>query len=228
MSIREDIQKLEPGALVEMYQLDVGTESYRFHSGVNSLNGDVVWRGDTYFRFPIEADGFEWKSSGTLPRPKLKVANITGLVGALVRQSNDLVGCRFVRRRTMAKYLDAINFPGGVNPSADPVSALPDEIFSIDRKSGENAVVIEFELAAAMDVQGTRLPRRQIVQNVCTSKYRSAECGYTGPMVDIEGNPTTDPMKDVCSKRLTDGCKARWGAMMQLPYGGFPAAGLLR
>ena len=178
MTIREDIQKLEPGTLVQLFEIYVGVDVFRFHAGLNAIGGDVVFGGQTYIRFPIDADGFELKGSGTLPRPRLRVANVTGLVGALVRENNDLVGCKVVRRRTFAKYLDAVNFPGGVNPTADPSAALPTEVYFVDRKSAENAVAVEFELASAMDVHGVRLPRRQVIQNVCTWRYRSAECGY--------------------------------------------------
>lgn len=228
MSIREDIQKLEPGALVELFEVHVGVEVFRFHAGVNKLGGDVVWQGETYIRFPIDADGFEWRGNGTLPRPKLRVANVTGLVGALARENNDLVGSKVIRRRTFARYLDAVNFPGGSNPAADPNAALPDEVYFIDRKATENAVVVEFELAAALDVHGVKLPRRQVVQNVCTWRYRSPECGYAGGAVaDINDQATTDMGSDQCGKRLAS-CKLRFGAFAELPFGAFPSAGLLR
>lgn len=228
MTIREDIQKLDPGAIVEMFEVHVGVDVFRFHSGTNQLGGDLVWQGNEYLRFPIEADGFEWKGSGTLPRPKLRVANVTGLVGALVRENNDLVGCKVIRRRTFARYLDAVNFPGGVNPAADPNAAFPDEVYFIDRKATENAVVLEFELAAAMDVHGVLLPRRQVIQNVCTWRYRSAECGYAGGAVaDINDAATSDMAADQCGKRLAS-CKLRFGNYAELPFGGFPAAGLIR
>lgn len=228
MNIREAIQKLEPGAIVTLFEIHVGDEVFRFHSGANALGGDVVWQGDTYIRFPIDAEGFEWRGQGTLPRPKLRAANVTGLLGALVRESNDLVGCMVVRRRTFARYLDAVNFPGGVNPSADPLAGLPDDVYFIDRKATENAVVVEFELAAALDVHGVKLPRRQVVQNVCTWGYRSAECGYAGGAVaDINDQPTSDLAADQCGKRLAS-CKLRFGAFAELPFGGFPAAGLIR
>ena len=228
MTIREDIQKLEPATLVQLFEIYVGVDVFRFHAGLNAIGGDVVFGGQTYIRFPIDADGFELKGSGTLPRPRLRVANVTGLVGALVRENNDLVGCKVVRRRTFAKYLDAVNFPGGVNPTADPSAALPTEVYFVDRKSAENAVAVEFELASAMDVHGVRLPRRQVIQNVCTWRYRSAECGYAGGAVaDINDQATTVLASDQCGKRLAS-CKLRFGNYAELPFGGFPAAGLIR
>lgn len=228
MTVRSDIQKLEPGALVELYEIHVGVDVFRFHSGVNALESSVVWQGETFQRFPIDASGFEARGSGTLPRPKVSVANVTGLIGALVRENNDLVGCKFIRRRVFAQYLDAVNFPGGVNPTADPNAGLSVDVYFVDRKATENAVVVEFELAAAMDVHGVKLPRRQVVQNVCTWRYRSAECGYAGGAVaDINDQPTTVLGEDQCGKRLGS-CKLRFGAFSELPFGAFPSAGLIR
>ena len=230
--IETDVQKLNPGAIVEMFELDAtqpGGDVLRWHNGVNALGNDVVWIGSTYSRFPVEATGFAKSSNGTMPRPMLRVANVSGLIGAMVRELDDLMGSKITRRRTFVKYLDAVNFPGGVNPQADPNCAFPDEVWFIDRKSGENGIFIEFELTAAFDVQGVKLPRRQCIQNVCTWRYRSAECGYSGDaMFDSLGNPTTDPSKDVCSKRLGDGCKVRFGEWAPLPFGAFPGVGLVR
>lgn len=230
--IESDVQKLNPGAIFEGFELDataLGGDVLRWHSGVNALGNDVVWQGETYSRFPVEASGFERSTTGTLPRPVVKVANVSGLIGALARSLDDLMGAKITRRRTFVKYLDAVNFPGGVNPQADPNCAFGDEIWFIDRKAAENGVFISFELAAAFDVQGVKLPRRQAIQNVCTWRYRSAECGYTGEaMFDKNGNPTTDPALDQCSKRLSDGCKVRFGEFAQLPFGGFPGVGLVR
>ena len=231
MTVAADIQKPDPGALVELFELDataLGGDVLRWHNGVNALGSDVVFDGLLYTRLPVMASGFEKRGSGTLPRPKLSVANITGLVGALVREFDGLVGARVTRRRTFARYLDAVNFPGGVNPEADPNAVFPDEVWFIDRKESENGVFVQFELAAAFDVAGVMLPRRQCVQNVCPWQYRSAECGYTGGAVaDKNDQATTDVAQDRCGKRLTS-CRLRFGAFAELPFGGFPGCGLVR
>jgi len=231
MAIASDIQTLAPGALVDLFELDasaLGGVVTRFHAGVNALGSDVVWDGDTYTRFPIEAEGFEWNGQGTIPRPKIRAANANGLIGALARELQDLVGAKLTRRRTFVKYLDAVNFPGGVNPTADPNCGFPDEVWFVDRKSAENGLYVERELSAAFDVAGVALPRRQCIQNVCTWRYRSAECGYTGGAVaDKNDVATTDPAKDACGKRLNS-CKKRFGTYNKLPFGGFPGVGLIR
>lgn len=228
-SVASDVQKLAPGNLVELFTLDataIGGPVHHFHAGTNGLQQSVVFGGVVYVPWPIEASGFEMTSKGTLPTPMMKVANITGLVSEMCKSLDDIVGAKVTRRRTFAKYLDAINFPGGVNPSADPTAKFPDEIWFIFRKTNETKVFVEFDLSSAMDVQGVKLPRRQVIANCCTWKYRGAECGYTGTnYFDANDAPTTAD-QDQCSKRMT-ACKLRFGAYAELPFGGFPGAGRL-
>ena len=230
MSIKSDVQKLNPGALIELFILDatpIGGELYHFHAGTNELLGEVVWQGVSYTRYPVEADGFEWRGTGTAPRPKIRAANIGGVLGAAVRMSDDLIGARVFRKRTFARYLDAVNFKAG-NPTADPTVAFPDEIYFIDRKATENRVMIEWELVSATDLVGVKLPRRQIIANVCPWRYRGEECNYTGgPVADVNDYATSDAARDACGKRIKS-CKLRFGANGVLRFGGFPAAGLVR
>lgn len=223
------IHDLSPGAVVELFELDLsryGHAPVRFHAGTNAVGADIVWRAEVYQRFPVEGTGFEMKSQGTLPRPKLTVANVTGIISALCKQCGDLVGCRVVRRRTLARYLDAANFPGG-NPTADPDEAFPDDIFYVNQKTAETKVAVEFELAVAWDVEGVQLPRRQVIQNMCPWRYRADGCGYAGgPVADENDVPTFDSARDRCGKRLAS-CILRF-RNEPLPFGGFPGVGQYR
>jgi lambda family phage minor tail protein L len=221
--ITADLQKLAPGSIIDLYELDatnIGSSLFRWVPEVNELNNDIVWQGNTYTRFPIEVSGFARRGKGTQPRPTIKMSNIGGLVGVLVRDFEDMVGAKFTRRRTFVKYLDAANFSGG-NAQADPNVALPDEIWFVDRKASEDGIFISFELASAMDLTNAKIPKRQVTQNVCAWQYRSGECGYTGGAVaDITDNPTSDISKDVCGHRVSS-CKLRFGENSPLPFGGF-------
>ena len=137
---------------------------------------------------PIEADGFDY-SGKTLPRPKLKIANILGTITSLLLTlPQGLEGAKVTRLRTLERYIDDDNFaPGSIlledgdvllledgsqlsmegisNPHGDADSSMlfPTEVFYIDRKSGENRLAVEFELAASFDIQGVRLPKRQVL-----------------------------------------------------------------
>lgn len=114
MTIAQDIQLLSTSARVELFELDSTAQGggvLRFHNGLNGLLQPVIWQGLSYTPGPIEATGFEYSGQGQAPRPRLKVANVNGLMGALVRETGDLLGAKLTRRRTLAKYLDAENYP---------------------------------------------------------------------------------------------------------------------
>jgi lambda family phage minor tail protein L len=226
MSITVEIQSLAPSALMEFFILDtsnlVGGGIARFHAGTNELQTSVWWQGYEYLPLPVEAEGFDVNTKGAAPRPRIRVANIDGLFSAEVRQNDDLIGCKVIRKRTFAKYLDARNFKSGTNPSADPNQYLADDIWFVDRKVSENKYLIEWELASAFDVQGVMLPFRQVVQNSCPWRYRGPECGYVGGYVDKNDVVTSDSSKDYCAKHLSS-CRVRFGSNY-LPFGGFPGA----
>lgn len=230
-TITSEIQKLAPSAIVELFQLDLtmfGDQIYYFHAGTNELKQSVIWQGQEYIAYPIQVSGFEFTAGGQLPRPKLIASNALGTITFLILAFQDLLGAKVTRKRTMVKYLDAVNFDGGINPLADPTAEFPDDIYYIQMKMNENPEYVEFELSASFDVQGVKLPRRQIVQNVCPWKYRGPECGYTGTnYFNAIDQPVGNLNQDVCGKRLTS-CRLRFGQFAELPFGGFPAAGLIK
>ena len=80
---------------------------------------------------------------------------------------NDLTGAKVTRIRTMAKFVDAANFSGAINPfgTPDPNAEFPREVYYIDRKSAENREVVQFELAAVFDMAGIRAPKRQCTRS---------------------------------------------------------------
>ena len=170
-----EVQKINPSAIIELFTLQLdnslhgATTTYRFHSGSNlNANGEIVWAGNAYQRFPIEATGFAYQR-GQIPRPKLVVSNALGTISAIlltVNQTttgNDLTGATVTRIRTMARFLDAVNFPGSSNPlgTPDPTAEFKRQIYVIDRKAAETREIVEFELAGAIDMAGVRAPKRQ-------------------------------------------------------------------
>ena len=170
-----DLQKINPSAIIELFSLTLdstlhgASTVYRFHNGSSLVsNGDIVWAGNSYVKMPIQAEGFAYQK-GQLPRPTLTVSNALGTITAIllnvnaVTTGNDLTGATITRIRTLARYLDAVNFPGNTNPlgTPDPTAEFPQEIYKIDRKSAENRLVVEFELAAVFDLAGIRAPKRQ-------------------------------------------------------------------
>ena len=410
MSIYGELQGFNSGQWVEMYSLDLtpfGGDIMRFYSGTNEMNQPLVWQGNQYLAYPCQVTGFSQSSSGAVSRPKLKLANVNGVISTVLMQSGGIEGARFVRKRTKVKFLDAVNFPsrrnlllntsdlsaaswstatsapsivssklwrgeypfceitkikttsseyrghqvgeisvgtvltlsmvlsrgtsttlsagiyastgwgensdssarivsgpgqiarqtgaifqvsgltedytiieitrtfvassastsayiypGGSssttvgasvlvaapqleigsestqyqpigntwsqNPTADPSAGLPDDVFYVTRKESEDADSVSFELGPSTDLQGVSIPGRIITASYCPFKYRGEACGYTGGAVaTAAGVATTDLMSDRCGKRPSD-CKLRFGDTAQLPFGGFPACGLVR
>lgn len=230
-----DLQAIAPSAVIELFELQLNVtqhgvnDVYRFHAGASlNANGEIVWAGNNYLRFPVEAEGFAYEGKGTLPRPRIRCSNIMGTITALLLSlPAGLAGAKVTRIRTLARYIDAVNFPGNVNPygTPDPTAEFPREIYYVDRKSAETRDVVEFELAAAFDLAGVRAPKRQCISNICQWKYRSAECGYVGTSYFNENDqPVAGAGQDVCGKRLSS-CKARFGATAELPFGSFPGIG---
>jgi lambda family phage minor tail protein L len=166
-----ELQKANPSSIIELFILELSSTIhgastvYRFHAGTNqNANGNIIFDGQTYTRMPIEADGFEYNGQ-QLPRPTLRVSNILGtFTTILLTLSMGLEGAKVTRRRTLLRYIDAANFPSSNSPYTPDTSALfPDEIYVIDRKSSETREIVEFELAAKIDVMGVRLPKRQVL-----------------------------------------------------------------
>lgn len=129
-------------------------------------------------------------SKGSLPRPRLSVSNINGFVSnLLLLNTNSLDGATVTRRRVFARFLDASNYPTPtpIWVTPDTTAAFPDEPFIINRKVLENPQVVQWELASPLEANNARLPRRQLIANVCTWKYRqSGTCNYSGaPVSDV-------------------------------------------
>ena len=170
-----DLQKINPSAIIELFTITTdatlhgSSTTYRFHNGTSlNANGDIVWASNTYTKMPIQAEGFAF-TNGQLPRPTLTISNALGTITAIllnvnaVTTGNDLTGSTVKRIRTLARYLDASNFSAGTNPlgTPDPTAEFPQEIYKINRKSGENREAVQFELAAVFDLAGVRAPKRQ-------------------------------------------------------------------
>ena len=170
-----ELQSINPTSIIELFTIELNTSLhgsntiYRFHNGANmNANGQVVWAGNSYLRFPIECSGFEFGSSGTLPRPTITISNILGTITSILQDvntttpGNDLNGAKFTRIRTLAQFLDAVNFTGNTNPygTPDPTAEFPQEIYFLDRKVTENREIVTWEAQSALDLINVKLPKR--------------------------------------------------------------------
>ena len=213
----EELAEIAPSAIIELFEMTLdatlhgSSDTYRWHNGANAdVSGNIVWNGNTYTRLPIQADGFDYTNTGSLPRPTLTVSNLDSTMTTLLilvnatTAGNDLGGATVKRIRTLKKYLDG-------EAAADPHAKFPDEVWYVDRKASENRDAVSFELASKFDLAGVMLPKRQLIANICQWKYRGAECGYTGTRYfNINDGVESTLANDICGKRLAS-CELRFG-----------------
>ena len=222
--ITSQLQGIAPTEVIELFQLELNADqhgvnqTYYFDGGRQNDGRGVTFGGQLYTSIPMEADGFAYNGQGSLPRPTLRISNLFSTITALIATlPNGLEGAKVTRIRTLARYIDDVNFTGepfllitqggdllttesgdffeGIgsegNPHGTPDSTaiFPREIYYVDRKSAENRNLIEFELASAFDLAGVRAPKRQCISR-CQWVYKSAECGYdptVGPGKTVDG-----------------------------------------
>ncbi|EMB6103173.1 phage minor tail protein L [Acinetobacter baumannii] len=232
MTLQSDFQKLEPGGLIHLYELDAssyGVGTLRFHG--HQQMGSIFWQGQEFEAISLDVSGLEMRSDGKASAPTLTIANnlngIQGAISAYCLQCKDFVGSKLKVITTLSKYLDAKNFPEG-NPSASNESK--EQIWYIEQKTSENVQQVTFELSNPIDFEGLRIPVRQITSlcHWCTmGNYRGEECGYIGTAMYTEKDePTDNPALDRCGGRLSS-CRIRFGENKPLPFGGFPASSLM-
>ena len=233
--VAAEIQKLEPSALIELFELTYTAEvnginqTIKYHAGTNEVKGTIVFGGKRYDPLPVQVTGFDKKTHGTLPRPKLKVSNVNNALSAFILLYNPLQG-KVQRIQTHKKFLDAVNFTSGVNLTADSSAIVTtDDIWYIDRVSAENPEFVEFELSPKINLQGFRIPRRVITEH-CPWLYRGDECGYKGNKCFNE-NDEQITGGTLAQRKALDRCGHKYSSCQlrfpkgdkgkDLPFGGF-------
>ena len=233
--IIDELVKLNPSVLVELYVLDVSeltpTEGttppagtlFRFYNGgLNELEDIVVWQNNAYTPFPIEVTGYSIEGDKQTPRPTLTISNLDSIIQELIVAYDDLLGAKIIRKRTFAKFMDSINFCID-NVFADPTQELPDTVFYVNKKISESMDVVSFELSSPWDVDDLKLPSRIMAGDICYWKYRDTTCAYAGTGYwDAVDEPVGTINEDVCGKHLSS-CKLRYPGDIPIPFGGFPA-----
>ena len=163
-----------------------------------------------YIAIPIQIEGIEFSSAGASNRPTLSVANIPILSRSISNNSDgtddeadildilnsegitnneDLLNSRIVVRKTL---LSKTYNSSSSNPNSAPIE-FPSQTYIIDRVSGETNVVVEFELASPMDIEGVKLPNRVVIGKYCPWRYQ----GYLHP--DRTQTPTGPAYEGGCT-----------------------------
>lgn len=227
MTFNQSVQSNTVQGYITLYELDarrLGGEIYRFHGhNVADNDGIITWHNNAYHPIAIHADGLEMRSDGKASTPTLTLHNdIGGVAGALrllCLRFGDFAGARLKVIHTLAEYL-----------SSTDEQNYKVQHWYIEQKTTETNATTTFELSNPVDFEGLKIPVRQIT-NYChwavCGRYRGEECGYTGTKrYTIDGKPTDDPSQDRCGGTFGE-CVLRFGEHGELPFGGFPASGLI-
>jgi len=216
---------------ITLYQVDttmLGGPVFYFSSSGNTTR-DIVLGGNTYIGLPMDASGFEYSTRGAIPQPNFTFSNLFGAGNTLIADYKGLVGAIVKRIVTLERFLD-----DGSSP--DPNAFIVMDEYVVSQKTSHNAVIISFKLSAKFDQEGTKIPRRVILRDVCSHVYRrwngtafdysKATCPYTGSATfDVNDVPSTNA-NDMCSRFLT-GCEARFVGL-PLPSRAFPGVGRVK
>jgi len=215
-SLNTEISSLQPSAQIIFYEIDLSNVSsnsaskYNYSQGnpINNgilrvyndfnlynlsiyPNGKIIWKNNFYYPLPIQAEGFEYNTNGTLPTPKFSISSLSPdnslnsfykYLRMSIESLGDILGAKFTRIKTFLKYLHGSNFTAGVNPYNSEQALyeleLPKDIFYIDRKSYEDKNVIQYQLNSVLDLENLYLPGRTILAKKCTFQYRGEGCCY--------------------------------------------------
>jgi len=181
-ALLDELNAGESSIIIELFEVDTSRysgEIIRLHNG-KTIQGDIVFNSKTYKAYPFEVSDFEVKGDGSLPRPKITMANIDGFISQMIQGKNDFVGLKVKRIRTFLKYLDAENFADNINPFGTPdyTARFPDDSFIINQKQEESKNYVAFELVSALDMEEANVPTRIMYSHHCPWSYRGEGCDY--------------------------------------------------
>jgi len=223
-----NLQTAGVGVVVSLYEIDTslyGGGIIRLTPNATEAREAIVFNGNTYTPFPIDASGFE-VSGNQAPRPVFVVSNLQPLLLGGINQYRGLQNCKFTRLRVKREELDDIN----PSVTTDYINA---DVFYINKITRQTSIAIEFELITKIELANRqRFPRRSMIPycnyqyrrwNASTMQFEYADkngCPYTGGACFNKYNASSDPANDGCSKTLK-GCEIRFGTA--LPFQGFPS-----
>jgi lambda family phage minor tail protein L len=175
----KDLQKQDPGsAVVDLYEFEYAKNTWAYFAvGLEADLSTIQMRDysnnsqiNTYVAAPVQAKGFEHQASGTYPNPSFTIANATSVFSGAVGTTDydSLVGNRVIRRTTLKKYLY------GEASATNPPTEYPRQVFYIDRIKTRTKISVEFSLRVPFELEGIKIPYRQVVVNRCPWEYQGA------------------------------------------------------
>lgn len=205
----DTVQLQEVGdSLIELFDITLpsGTKIY-LCNGLSDGTSNIYFPQKTissgtyplheYVALPLEISGLETSGSGVNNRPTLTLANIPVLSRTIANNSDgtsdeetllsilsdeglvnneDLLTTRVEYRRTLLSYTYTSSDSA---PSSSPVE-FPSHTYVIDRVASETALLVQFDLASPIDVEGLELPNRQVIGRYCPWRYQGGQLENDG------------------------------------------------
>ena len=185
MSTNTLIQDLQAQAqsspLMELMELQKSDNSFVYVTPGENSGGSSLQLYDhdnnstlrTYAPYPVAADGFDIKITGAISRPTCNFSNIGNNFTTLIGTSDidSLLGKKFIRRLTLRKYLK-----GESSDTGSGVQSIEfvRQVWIISKVMSRDSSIVTFELSSPFDLQGVKIPARQIVANACPWEYTGA------------------------------------------------------
>ena len=134
----------------------------------------------------------------TAPHPAQEETNIDAILQGLnISKNEDILGSIITYRKTLLKntfirandnntyrwypYDHPTKTGTGtgiyIETNAPAPIEFPEQKFVIDRVAGENNILVQFELANPLDVQGLQVPNRYVIGKYCPWEYKGAVPG---------------------------------------------------
>jgi lambda family phage minor tail protein L len=193
--VSKDLLDLEPTAILEFYKIYYDTINepdsfFPFHPCSNGLEGKIILNNIAHVPLAVEIEDFETNIFNRINRPKIRISNEQLIISQILRRKNDFKFAKIERIKIFTKYIDDVNFEGGINPYgiADPNSEISRDSYVVSQKTQENKSVVEFELTAPFDLENFSIPGRLVMGRYCYWQYRGLGCHYFGPPVCQEND----------------------------------------
>jgi len=194
-------------ALVELFDITLpdGSSKVYLFNGMDDGTTNIYFPSENgvdlneYISLPISIDGIESSSAGAQNRPTLSIANIPVLARSLTNNSDgtsdeetlktlledngiysnqDLLNTKVTYRRTLFKHTYTQTDVAGWTTTTP--TEFPKASYIIDRIADESPIIVGFELASPIDIEGVQLPQRVVIGRYCPWRYQGYELGYDG------------------------------------------------
>lgn len=179
----------DPDTLVELFDIIINPNSsspqkYYIFNGLEDGTDQVEFNQNNYVATPIQIGGREFSSTGAQQRPALSIANIPRLTKNVAiadvysaseevlesirrafefESNDDFVGTKVIHHSTLLS---------NCNTNSANAAEFPAQTYYIEKVASETNLIAVFELATPLDIEGARVPARNVIGTYCVWHYQ--------------------------------------------------------